>query len=59
MLCEDKRLRGVPRDWPDDQRWISLKDVADGVEAPVDRCETCWNKAPSLVVGLRLIGAVQ
>ena len=57
VLCEDLRLRGVPRDWPDGQRWISLKDVADGTEAPPDRCETCWTKAPGLVEGLRQIGA--
>ena len=57
VLCEDLRLRGVPRDWPEDQRWISLKDIADGAEAPADRCETCWKRAPGLVTGLRLIGA--
>lgn len=58
-LCADLRLRGVPRDWPAGQRWISLKDVADGIEAPPDRCETCWAKAPGLVDGIRQIGAVR
>jgi len=57
VLCEDKRLRGVPRDWPSGQRWISLKDVADGTDAPPDRCEACWTKAPELVAGLRQIGS--
>ena len=58
VLCEDLRLRGVPRDWPEGQRWISLKIVADAVAAPLlDRCETCWKKVPGLVTGLRLIGA--
>lgn len=57
VLCEDLRLRRVPRDWPDGQRWISLKDVADGTEAPPDRCEACWTKAPGLVDGIRQIGA--
>lgn len=57
VLCEDLRLRGVPRDWPADQRWISLKDVADGAAAPPDRCEACWVKAPGLVEGLRQIGS--
>lgn len=59
VLCEDLRLRRVPRDWPVGQRWISLKDVADGAEDPPDRCETCWAKAPGLVDGLRQIGADQ
>jgi hypothetical protein len=58
-LCEDKRLRGVPRDWPVGHRWISLKDVADGVAAPPDRCAACWTKAPGLVEGLRQIGSVR
>lgn len=57
VLCEDLRLRGVPRDGPDGQRWISLKDVADGAAAPDDRCETCWTKAPGLVDGIRQIGS--
>jgi hypothetical protein len=57
VLCEDLRLRHVPRDWPAGQRWISLKDVADGVTPPPDRCETCWTKAPGLVVGIRQIGS--
>ena len=56
VLCEDLRLRGVPRDWPDGQRWASLKEVADGLEAPPDRCEACWTKAPGLVEGLLQIG---
>ena len=56
VLCEDLRLRRVPRDWPDGQRWISLKDVADGTEAPPDRCGACWTKAPGLVDGLLQIG---
>jgi hypothetical protein len=57
VLCDDPRLRGVPRDWPSDQRWISLKDVADGVAAPSDRCEACWGRAPALVEGIRQIGS--
>jgi hypothetical protein len=56
-LCEDLRLRGVPDDWPADQRWISLRDVANGAEAPADRCEACWPRAQGLVVALRQIGA--
>jgi hypothetical protein len=56
VLCADLRLRGVPRDWPADQRWISLADVADGAKAPPDRCEACWDKAPGLVDGIRRIG---
>lgn len=56
VLCEDLRLSGVPRDWPTDQIWISLKDVIDGVDAPHDRCETCWTKVSGLVEGLRQIG---
>jgi len=55
-LCEDMRLRGVPRDWPAGQRWISLKDVADGAARPVDGCATCWDKAPGLVEGFMKIG---
>jgi hypothetical protein len=56
VLCEDLRLRGVPRDWPEGQRWTSLRDVADGAAAPLDRCEACWAKAPGLVEGLLQIG---
>lgn len=56
VLCKDLRLRGVPRDWPANQRWISLKDVADGAKAPPDRCESCWNEVPSMISGLRQIG---
>ena len=52
-LCDDKRLCGVPGEWPDGQRWISLKDVVDGAAAPGDRCETCWTKVPGRVDGLR------
>ena len=57
VLCADLRLRGVPRDWPAGQRWISLADVASGAEIPTDRCEACWNKVPGLVDGIRRIGA--
>ena len=57
-LCKDLRLRCVPRDWPVGHRWISLKDVADGAQAPPDPCEACWAKAPSLVDELRQIGKV-
>lgn len=56
VLCEDLRLRSVPRDWPDGQRWISLADVADGTPDPSDGCATCWAKAPGLIDGLRKIG---
>lgn len=56
VLCEDLRLRHVPRDWPEGQRWISLKDVADGAARPDDGCGTCWDKAPGLVEGLLKIG---
>lgn len=56
-LCKDLRLRGVPRDWPDDQDWISLKDVADGAAVPPDRCEACWAEAPALVEGIRQMGS--
>lgn len=59
VLCEDLRLRGVPHDWPEGQRWISLKDFADEAEAPPDRCEACWKKGRGLVTGLRLIGAAR
>ena len=57
VLCADLRLRGVPRDWPAGQRWISLADVAAGTKTPPDCCENCWSKAPSLVEGIRRIGA--
>jgi len=57
VLCKDLRLRGVPRDWPDGQRWISLKDVADGAALPDDGCVACWKKAPDLVTALKQIGA--
>jgi len=59
VLCEDPRLRRlkVPGNWPEGQRWISLKDVAGGVQAPVDRCEKCWAKAPAIVAELRQIGS--
>ena len=56
-ICDDKRVGGLPKDWPDGQRWISLRDVADGAAAPADRCSACWDKAPGLVAGLRRIGA--
>lgn len=56
-LCEDSRLRVVPRDWPAGERWISLADVADGAAEPSDRCEACWAKAPALVEGIRQIGS--
>lgn len=49
-LCEDDRLRGVPRDWPQGQRWISLRDLIDGTEAPSDLCSACWAKAPALAI---------
>ena len=55
-LCEDLRLRRVPRDWPHGQRWMSLKAVADGEEAPPDPCPACWTKAPGLVDGILQIG---
>lgn len=55
VLCEDLRLRHVPRDWPA-QRWISLKDVADGAARPDDGCAACWNKAPGRVKDLLQIG---
>ena len=56
VLCEDLRLRRVPRDWPVGQRWISLKDVANGIKAPPDPCVVCWDKVPEAVDGLRQIG---
>lgn len=56
VLCEDLRLRHVPRDWPVKQRWISLKDIADGAARPDDGCDACWTKAPGLVEGLLQIG---
>lgn len=60
-LCEDLRLRGVPRDWPSGQSWISLRDVADGVgiasDDPRACCEVCWAKAPRIIAGLKQIGA--
>lgn len=56
VLCEDLRLRYVPREWPEGQRWISLKDVADGEPRPTDGCVKCWDKAPVLVEGLMQIG---
>lgn len=57
-LCGDLRLRGVPGSWPAGHRWISLKDAADGVEAPSDRCEVCWGKSPARVDELRQFGTV-
>jgi hypothetical protein len=56
VLCEDLRLRGVPAEWPEAQRWMSLKDVADGVPAPSDRCEDCWSKALELIDESRHFG---
>lgn len=53
VLCEDLRLRGVPRDWPTGQRWISLADAADGNAAPSDRCATCWSRVPEFFDRLR------
>jgi hypothetical protein len=55
VLCEDLRLRDVPRNWSAGQRWISLKDVANGVVAPDDRCAVCWEKVPAFVDKLREI----
>jgi len=52
VLCADLRLRGVPRDWPTGQRWISLADVAEGAKAPPDRCTPCWDRVPGLVDGI-------
>ena len=57
VLCEDPRLADVPGRWPEAQRWISLRDVADGVQAPEDVCASCWKRVPGLVSGLSLIGA--
>ncbi|HSX22900.1 MAG TPA: hypothetical protein VLE97_09025 [Gaiellaceae bacterium] len=57
-LCEDLRLRGVPRDWPADQRWISLKDAADAVFVVTNRCVRCWSKVPGLLDELRQIGQI-
>ena len=56
VLCKDLWLRHVPRDWPVGQRWISLKDVADGAARPDDGCAACWNKAPGRVKDLLQIG---
>lgn len=56
VLCEDPRLRFVPRNWPTGQRWISLQEVADGSARPNDGCDACWTKAPKLVEGLLQIG---
>jgi hypothetical protein len=56
-LCDDPLLRGVPRDWPDGQRWISLRDVAEGAAEPPDRCVACWALVPALVEELRQIGS--
>lgn len=56
VLCEDLRLRRVPNDWPDGQRWISLRDAAVGAETPLNRCAACWAKALGLVEGLKQIG---
>lgn len=55
-LCQDLRLRGVPRDWPADQRWIGLKDAADATFVVADRCAGCWSKVSGLVAELRQIG---
>lgn len=55
-LCEDLRLRGVPRDWPAGQRWISLTDAAGGAFAVSDRCAACWAKVSGFVEELRQIG---
>jgi len=56
-VCRDPRLRGLPGRWPDGQRWISLRDVASGVELPIDGCDKCRLAAPSLVAEIRQIGA--
>ena len=55
VLCEDLRLREVPRDWPERQRWVSLTHVAEGVVAP-NPCQKCWTAASGLVKGLLEIG---
>jgi hypothetical protein len=43
-LCDDRRLRGVPRDWPQGQRWLSLDDAINQIGDPPDRCKECWIK---------------
>lgn len=64
VLCGDLRLRNVPGDWPEGQRWISLKDVVDGHVtdfqerfALPDRCKACWDKSPDLVARIRQNGS--
>ena len=52
VLCEDKRLRGVPGTWPEGQRWTALADLRDDVTPPVDGCQACWAKAPGIVAGI-------
>ena len=42
-LCDDLRLRSVPRDWPVGQRWLSLDAVIEQDDPP-DRCKECWIK---------------
>jgi hypothetical protein len=60
VLCEDLRLRAVPRDWPESQRWVSLKDVAENIEVSEDlRCPVCWGKVFKLIEELRQIGKVE
>lgn len=53
VQCGNPRLSGYPVDWPEGQRWISLKDVTDGSEPPSDRCEACWTEAVETIAALR------
>jgi hypothetical protein len=55
-LCEDDRLRSVPREWPAGQRWISLQVIADDGELPPDLCPACFDRAPQMIAELRQIG---
>jgi hypothetical protein len=48
VVCEDVRLARTPSRWPEGQRWMSLTEFAAG-QAPEDRCEACWTRAPTLL----------
>lgn len=57
-LCEDGRLRCVPAEWPDDQKWLGLPDLrADAKMIEQITCALCKKKAPLIISGLEEIGA--
>lgn len=49
VACQDVRLAGVPANWPEGQRWMSLTEFAAGNEPAGPYCALCWKRAPSLI----------